>query len=245
MTILERQERILAILAEYNTATVRRLAKELYASESTIRRDLAALERRGKIRRTFGGAVLADFLNREVPLTLREQANMEAKAAIAVKAAGMINDGDTIFLDASSTVLQLVRHLAQFRDLTVVTNGPKTSLSLGELKIRNLCTGGMLLPDSVAYVGAHTCEFFRRFNPNVVFFSCRGVTEDGWLCDSSVEEANVREAMLSKGGKKVFLCDTSKLGITYRYNFVNLREMDEVICEKECLPAPYNRFLQF
>lgn len=204
MTILERQERILAILAEYNTATVRRLAKELYASESTIRRDLAALERRGKIRRTFGGAVLADFLNREVPLTLREQANMEAKAAIAVKAAGMINDGDTIFLDASSTVLQLVRHLAQFRDLTVVTNGPKTSLSLGELKIRNLCTGGMLLPDSVAYVGAHTCEFFRRFNPNVVFSPAGALRKTAGYATPQWRRPMCGKPCFPREGKKFF-----------------------------------------
>ena len=244
MAIIQRQEKILAYLVEHHTASVHRLAKEVYASEATIRRDLAALERLGKIKRTFGGAVLTEFLNREVPLTLREQANIQAKDTIAAKAAALIQDGDTVFLDASSTALRLVRHLPRFQDLTVITNGPKTSLALGALKIPCHCTGGILLPDSVAYVGADTCSFFRRFNPDVVFFSCRGVTEEGRLCDSSLEESHVREAMLSGSGRKIFLCDSSKFGMTYRYNFAHLEELDEIITENEDLSAPYDSFLR-
>jgi len=244
MANAERQERILQCLRERGTVSVHRLSQELYASEATIRRDLSALESRGKVKRTFGGAVPVELLNREVPLILRQQEHPEAKDIIAAKAATLVSDGDTIFLDASSTTFRLVRYLASFRDLTVITNGPRTSLALGALQINSICTGGTLLPNSEAYVGEYTCAFFRRFNPNVVFLSCRGVTGQGVLCDSSLDESHVREAMLSGTGRKVFLCDTSKFGKTYRYNLCHLREMDTVLCEFPHLPEPYARMVR-
>lgn len=239
MTIQERQEEILQYLRQHGVVSVHRLSKQMYASEATIRRDLAALEKLGKIRRTFGGAVPAELLNLEVPLTLRRQEHPDAKAQIAAKAAALISDGDTIFLDASSTVFSLVQHLAAFQDLTVITNGPKTSLALGALQIHTICTGGVLLPNSMAYVGEDTCRFFGRFNPDVVFLSCRGLTKQGALCDSSLEESHVREAMLAGTGRKLFLCDSSKFGKTYRYNFSHLQAFDDVICELSELPSPY------
>lgn len=238
----ERQEQILQYLRERGSVSVHRLSQELYASEATIRRDLSALEAQGKVKRTFGGAVPVEILNREVPLALRRQENPEAKAQIAAKAAALVSDGDTVFLDASSTTFNLVRYLEAFRDLTVVTNGPQTSLALGAAQIHSICTGGILLPNSVAYIGEQTCTAFRRFNPDVVFLSCRGVTEEGVLCDSSIDESHVREAMLSGTGRKVFLCDSSKFGKTYRYNLCRLRDLDDVICELPELPEPYAGF---
>lgn len=244
MTGKERQEEIVQYLQQHGVVSVHRLARQMYASEATIRRDLTALEKLGKVRRTFGGAIPAELLNLEVPLTLRRQEHPESKAQIAAKAAALIADGDTIFLDASSTVFSLVRHLAAFQDLTVITNGPKTSLALGALQIHTICTGGVLLPNSMAYVGEDTCRFFRRFNPDVVFLSCRGVSEQGYLCDSSLEESHVREAMLNTTGRNVFLCDSSKFGKTYRYNLCPLRSFDNVICELPALPPPYGNYAQ-
>ena len=137
-----RQKQIMDFLTVYGTVSVHRLSQELYASEATIRRDLEALSRQGKLRRIFGGAVLAELLNKEVPLQMREQEHPHAKRQIAAKAVQMVSDGDTIFLDASSTVSHLVPLLAEYQDLTVITNGPQTSLALGALRIHNICTGG-------------------------------------------------------------------------------------------------------
>lgn len=229
----ERHNKILDILQKRNSASVHFLAQALYVSEPTIRRDLAVLQEQGKIRRTFGGAVLSDMINKEVPFVLREHENRRAKDAIARMAAKHIRDGQIIFLDASSTASYLTPYLASFSDLTVITNSPKTSLKLAELKIRSLSTGGLLLENSISFVGAHAENFVRNFNADIFFFSCRGITEDGQLTDSSMEESQLRRIMMEHSKKKIFLCTSNKIGRKYMYNLCDVSAVDGVICEKE------------
>ena len=229
----ERHNKILDILQKRNSASVHFLAQALYVSEPTIRRDLAVLQEQGKIRRTFGGAVLSDMINKEVPFVLREHENRRAKDAIARMAAKHIRDGQIIFLDASSTASYLTPYLASFSDLTVITNSPKTSLKLPELKIRSLSTGGLLLENSISFVGAHAENFVRNFNADIFFFSCRGITDDGQLTDSSMEESQLRRIMMEHSKKKIFLCTSNKIGRKYMYNLCDVSAVDGVICEKE------------
>ena len=236
----ERHNKILDILQKRNSASVHFLAQALYVSEPTIRRDLAVLQEQGKIRRTFGGAVLSDMINKEVPFVLREHENRRAKDAIARMAAKHIRDGQIIFLDASSTASYLTPYLASFSDLTVITNSPKTSLKLAELKIRSLSTGGLLLENSISFVGAHAENFVRNFNADIFFFSCRGITEDGLLTDSSMEESQLRRIMMEHSKKKIFLCTSNKIGRKYMYNLCDVSAVDGVICEKE-LPGELQR----
>lgn len=244
ISISERHEHIKNYLLAHNhSASVHRLAQELYASEATIRRDLMAMEQQGVIKRTYGGAILLENSSKDIPYLLRNLENDDAKHIIAARAVSCIHNGDTIFIDASSTAYRLIPHLSAFQDLTVVTNSPYTSLALGELKINNLCTGGIFSQKASAYVGKFACDFFKHFNPNVVFFSCRGVSESGFLCGSSLEQANTRESMLSCGGKKIFLCDSSKFGKSFFFNFAHLKTVDRVICELDELPEPYRKFL--
>ena len=196
MYFRERHNKIIDILEKRSSASVHYLAQALYVSEPTIRRDLAALQEQGKIRRTFGGAVLSDMINREVPFALREHENRRAKDAIARMAVKQIRDGQIIFLDASSTVSYLTPYLASFSDLTVITNSPKTSLKLAELKIRSLSTGGLLLENSIAFVGAHAENFVRNFNADIFFFSCRGINEKGIVSDNTIMENSMRQIMM-------------------------------------------------
>lgn len=229
----ERYDAIVNILKEKNSATVRFLAKELFVSEPTVRRDLKKMELQGIIKRTFGGAVLSEVLNKEIPLSMRERENMNAKDYIAKEAAKLISDGQVIFLDASSTVSRLVRHLSSFSNITVITNSPKTSLQLADLRIRSFCTGGMLLENSIAYVGTYAQNFVKNFNADIFFFSSRGITRDGMITDSSIEESDLRRVMLANSKKKVFLCTSDKVGKHFFYNLTNVSEIDRVICDTD------------
>ena len=231
-------------LTANGAVSVHKLASVVHASEATIRRDLAALEKMGCLWRTFGGAVLTEMSKREIPYILREHEHIREKDAAAQRAAGFVSDGDTIFMDASSTVYRLIPYLAKRHGITVITNGPKTSLTLGAQGIENFCTGGKLLSDSVSYVGKSACDFINRFNADVMFFSSRGISADGQICDSSVEESHIREAMLRHAKKKIYLFDSSKLGISYRYNICYMRDIDEAICELPELPVNYSSMLQ-
>ena len=231
MKYSERQNQILELLQKEKSASVHRLAKQVCISDSSVRRDLAALERMGKIHRTFGGAVLNEGTGREVAMIYRRTQNIEQKRRIAEKAVRHISDGMMIFLDASSTAAQIIPLLGQFQDLTVVTNSPQNSIALAEMQIRNHCTGGRLLNQSLAYVGFGAVSYIENLRADICFFSCRGFGDDGVLSDSMEEEVYIRRAMLTHAEKKIFLCDGSKYGKSYAYRLCHVDDVDEIISE--------------
>lgn len=223
--------KIMDIIKERNSISVHKLSELLFASESTIRRDLTALEKTGKVRRTFGGVILSEAAEREIPLLYRKVQNVEQKELIAEKCVPYIKNGSVIFLDASSTASRIVPHLTSFKDITVITNNPLTSVSLGELNVKNYCTGGLLLNNSIAYVGGNTAEFVSNIHANICFFSCRGFSTDGDLTDSSLEELYIKKLMLKHSDRKIFLCDKSKFGLTFMHKLCHKDEIDAIITD--------------
>ncbi len=228
---LERQEEILKILEKERSISVAKLAAMLYVSLPTVRRDLSVLENQGKVQRTHGGVVLRNASDAEIPLLFREDQQNAAKKAIAEKAAAFIHDGDVVFLDASSTAAYLVPHLERFHDIIVVTNSPKTSILLGERKIKNYCTGGLLLMHSIAYVGSEAERFVSTINADVFFFSSRGYTEGGTITDSSEREVVMKKAMLKNAAKSYYLCDSSKKNKKFAFNVCGTDEVAAIIDE--------------
>lgn len=231
MLNLERQQQEMELIKKYKSITVKRLSEILFTSESTIRRDLTVLEKTGKLRRTFGGVILTESPENEVPLIYRKVQNINQKKAIAEKCKNYIENGNVIFLDASTSASFIVPHLAGFKDITVVTNNPLTSVALGELGIKNYCTGGLLLNNSVAYVGGFAADFVSNIYADVLFFSCRGISEDGVLSDSSYDEIYIKKAMMKNAKKKIFLCDNSKFGLTFMHHICTKDDIDLIITE--------------
>lgn len=229
----ERYDKILDILKKRTVATVHYLAEQLYVSEPTIRRDLNLLEKQGKIKRTFGGAMLNATIQKELPLVVRERENIQAKRIIAEKASAFLKNGQVIFLDASSTVAALLPYLSDYQDLTVITNSPKAPLELAKMSIKSISTGGSLLANSLAYIGNHAEDVIRKYNADVFFFSCRGLSEKGWLTDASPEETEIRKIMMAQSKKKIFLCTTDKIGKEYMCNLCETSDLDTIIFEEE------------
>ena len=229
----KRYDAIVQILKENNAATVHFLSKKLFVSEPTIRRDLKKMELQGIIKRTFGGAVLSELLNKEIPLSMREHENMNAKDYIAKEAVTFIRDGQVIFLDASSTVSRIVKYLSAFPNITIITNSPKISLRLAELRIKSFCTGGLLLENSIAYVGTYAENFIKNFNADIFFFSSRGISLNGIITDSSIEESDLRRTMLANSKKNIFLCTSDKIGKQFFYNLTDISKIDHIICDTD------------
>lgn len=229
----ERLDRIMTHIRSQQTATVKELAKLLYASEATIRRDLNELQKSGLIKRMHGGAALLDSKTHELPLYVRQQQNAEAKRIMAAKAARYIQDGQVIFLDASSTVMFLVKYFEEHENLTIITNGMKTAQELRGLHHNTYCTGGLMLHHSSAYVGDFASSFIRNFNADLFFFSSRGLSEDGRITDTSADETQIRRAMFEQSRQRIFLCDHSKTGHTYCYNLCTLQQVDVYISDGE------------
>lgn len=224
----DRHNAIMKLLKERKNITAKELCSILYVSSATIRRDLAALEKKGLLTRSFGGAVLNEIFPGQIPLSVRSQSNVSEKKKIAAKAAAMVTPGETIFMDASTTTYFMLPYLRNVPDLTVITNNPQICLVLAEYKIRNYCTGGEMLNDSVAFGGSHAEQYIRKIRATSMFFSARGIDEST-ITDSSILERDIKIAMMECSKRKIFLCDEHKSGKRFPYVIANVSDVDEII----------------
>lgn len=231
MSIYEREDRYVGLLAN-KPHTVKELAEKLFISEPTVRRDVSVLQKKELLCCRRGVVSLkTNSPDRRIPLFVRHLEQNEAKAAIAQKAASYIKNGMTVMLDASTTVLHILPFLAEHPNVLVITSGAKTALEAASMGIRTLCTGGEMANESFSYVGCDAERMIERYNADIAFFSCRGVTEDGKATDNSILENNIRRIMIGRAKQNYLLCDKSKLGKTYLNTLCRLEEIDGMITE--------------
>lgn len=231
----EREQEILNILKMTNGyVTVKTLCDTLYASESSIRRDLTSLEKRGLIKRSYGGAALETSHSNIVTFNYRTQQNIQAKREIAKKAASFIEDGNIIFLDQSSTCFYLANELLNRKSLTVITNNTEILILLANSKVNVISSGGYLSSENRnCLIGGDARQTFENIYADIMFFSTKSISYDGIISDCSREEIIVRDAMLKNSAKKVFLCDSTKFGDQSPYKQCELKDVDFFISEEE------------
>ena len=229
----ERQEAILSTLAAKQFCSITELAQQLFVAPITVRRDLTEMEAAGLLKRCHGGASVVDFANREVPYELRSRENASAKARIAKKAVQQIHHGDTVFLDASTTVAHMADYIDSQLELTIITNSIRVLEKLRGKGIRCYLTGGMLLENSSALVGRIAEDTVASLYADVCFFSSQGITEDGVITDFSEDETRLRKRMLDNAKRKIFLYDHSKLGKRFLFKVCTADELTTVITDDE------------
>ena len=233
MPLRERERSILDYLKIHGSASVEELCRELFVSEPTMRRDLAALNSAGKIIRTHGGAAYRSEPGQNLPQFVREREHFDAKAAIGKKCLSLIRDGDTVMVDASSTAAALLRVLDAKKSAVVITNNAYAPMLLSQSGVKLFVTGGELAPNTHAYVGSQAEDFMRSFRADVCFFSVRRLTYDGELTDNAIAENAVRKIMLSRSRKKVLMLDSQKIGEACMHTLCSLDGIDAVVSEKD------------
>ena len=231
MLQIQRQNDIMRLLKDEKEMTVKELCAALYCSPATVRRDLAELEGQGLLKRSFGGAVINEGFFDQQPLSVRGSRNTVEKQKICAKAAKLIREGDTVFMDASTTTYFLAPYLADIPDITVITNNPHLNIVLSQMKVNNYCTGGKMLTSSIALVGSEAERFVRGIRADLFFFSARSMA-DGFIYDSSKEERDLKIAMMQNSEKTYFLCDTSKIGSKHPYVIAEVEKIEQVISEQ-------------
>ncbi|SFP03727.1 DNA-binding transcriptional regulator of sugar metabolism, DeoR/GlpR family [Amycolatopsis arida] len=192
-------------------SSIPRLADRFGVSPSTIRRDLAELAREGHVVRTYGGAL---DTGPGVERTLREkdEINADEKNAVARAAAELVGDGEVVLLDAGTTTGRLAHHLADRAGLTVVTNGLSVLLALADSPdVEVVVLGGRLRHPNEAILGGTVQRQLRHIRPDRVFLGTDGLTAARGLCCPTLEQAELKHAMLHAGGEPYVLVDHSKL----------------------------------
>jgi len=238
MLTCERRDKILALIREKKSVSAKLIASEFYISEATVRRDLNTLEQEGLIRRTHGGALLAEGRDKDMPLSFRENDNIREKRDIAEKALTLIHDDDVIMMDSSTTALILARRLHIFRGLTVITNGIRTANALSAhhgLKV--ICTGGYIRENSFSMVGQHACESIARYNADLFLFSCCGFSTTQGITESTDEEALIKQKMFACSAKRVLLCDSTKFDKVFLSKTCRADELDTIVFNAPPPPA--------
>lgn len=214
MLAVERRLQIEQIITDEKSVLVVELAKRFDVTPETIRADLLKLEKQGILVRTYGGATLAGASGSELGFIERDTVNADVKQKIGQRAAQLIRNGDTIFLDASTSALYLARNIKEKKGLTVITNAACVMSELADCEnIKLVCTGGQYSAKNMSYSGRYAENMIRQnFAANKFFFSCRGVTLSRGLVDSTEDDAEIKRVMLECSDSAVFLCDHYKLG---------------------------------
>lgn len=227
----ERQDSILKIINERKYCTVNFLASHLFVAPITVRRDLTEMESNGLITRCYGGATVPEHENREVPFEIRNKSNFSAKTEIAKRAVGLINTGDVVFLDASSTVSHMTEYLSEEQTLTIITNSTLIAEKLKEKHIRCYLTGGALVENSYALVGSISERSVGGLYANICFFSAQGIDEYGIISDQSEAESSLRRLMIKNSEKQFFLFDGSKYGKRFAFEISSVNNINGFITD--------------
>lgn len=232
MLKIERETEIVELLRESGHLTVHQLSSKLYTSESTVRRILSQLERKGLVRRSYGGAELVESHNHVAGFRARAQENRIAKEEIARKAAELVSDGSIVFLDQSTSSYHLAVELKKKKDLTVVTNNVEIAGVLSQTDFEVYVSGGRLSRQMrMCLVGEDAHRIFGEIHADFVFFSARSLSDDGTVSDCDRDEIYVRNAMLKNARCRVFLCDSSKYGSRSGYRQCQLSDLDVLVSD--------------
>jgi DeoR/GlpR family transcriptional regulator of sugar metabolism len=207
----ERRSRLLDIIRIRGFAALEELVRELGVSESTVRRDLDALEDQGSARRTHGGVLYSGGMPRLAEFDERQPANWAAKRAIALTAASVIEDGETVLLDGGTTTYEVARLLVG-RSLQVVTNSlPVANLFASEARTDLVLLGGYVSPRTGVCLGPYANELLGRLHVTTTVLSAAGVSEEG-LFNAHLLLAETEQAMLKAAGRVMVVADSSKFG---------------------------------
>ncbi|QEI07422.1 DeoR/GlpR transcriptional regulator [Pigmentiphaga aceris] len=233
----DRYQRICTLLATVKRLSTERIAADLGVSRETARRDVVALEALGQLRRVRGG-VAAKGSEPEPPIHERIRARHAEKHAIARAAVGLLQAGQTLFLDAGSTTLALAEALVSLRGLTIITNGFDIARILvgtdsqAERRHEVIVLGGTLLHGLAATGGALAITEINRYQADVAMLSPVGVDTSLGASSFDHAEAAVARAMAERADRCVILADHSKLGQRSRIAYCPVERIHTLVTDK-------------
>ncbi|MBQ8357712.1 MAG: DeoR/GlpR transcriptional regulator [Clostridia bacterium] len=205
----ERMEKILSILKCHGYVTVKYLTEELHYSTATVNRDLNVLQQMKEIKRTYGGVELNT--QPTVPVMFRYEQCKPEKKRIAKRAAELVEDGDTLFMDGSTTVQYMGEYLLEKKNITVLTNNTALSAFLAEYGIDVIVLGGRVMEPPYMLAGNETVEAASHYKADKCFFSTAFVSRGGEMAYTGDIYFSMHRTMMRNSKKVFYLADAGKL----------------------------------
>ena len=226
MLAIERKNEILQKLKIEQRVLVSELAEHYGVTEETIRRDLDKLEKEGFATKTYGGAIFGNSTKTDLSYTIRNKTNVDAKNCIGELVSRLVEDGDHIMLDDSSTSLYIAKHLKEKKKLTVITNSIEIIVELADRDGWTiLSTGGRLKPESLALVDHPAQEMLRSYHVDKAIISCKGLDPEAGITDSSEFHSLIKRTMMGAARQTILAVDDSKFSKT---SFVTISHLDQI-----------------
>ena len=236
----ERFEKIIGMLQEQPSVRVTDLVPILDASESTIRRDIEELDKAGRLKKVFGGAVALDaqrqaegafysngngegrkinVQRRDIDAKARRQ--VDAKAKVAVCAATLIESGDLVYIDAGTTTGSMIEHINCY-DATYVTNGVRHAMELARRGFKTYLLSGQIKASTEAVIGYDAVDSLKKYHFNKCFIGTDGIDINSGLTTADIEESMVKTEAIRRSEKVFILADSSKFGLVASITFAPL-----------------------
>jgi DeoR family transcriptional regulator, fructose operon transcriptional repressor len=236
MNLNERQLEIIRIVQRLKQVEVHDLSSRFATSLVTIRKDLDVLQERGILQRTHGGAILAEDIEKTIPIGQKLGSQVRAKEALAQTAKNLIFDCRTVALDAGSTTLSVARQLKKC-DLLVVTNSLLIAREFSSCESGALVLlGGAWRKESSCFIGPQTLAMLDRLNIDIAFLGATGFSaEGGFTCQNSIE-AQVKERILKRADRRFIVADSSKYKTKAFSTFASFNQVDGLIVDDGLCP---------
>lgn len=232
----ERHEQILNLLNKNGRVKVKDLSEIFKVTEGMIRKDLQRLEKEGALKRTYGGAILNREISKSSPITTRMNVSLDSKEVISKKAFDLIEDGDVIFIEASSINYLLAQLIASStKKLTLITNMVIiTPLFYDNETVQLICIGGIYDNKSGGVMGSEVIKGISKYYFNKGFLGSSGVN----LNSSSVgtatsEDGNVKELVVNNSKEAFLLVEKDKFNLDCIYNYASLEDFDAIITDSD------------
>jgi DeoR/GlpR family transcriptional regulator of sugar metabolism len=246
MTTYERRQSLVEVLRKQPGLRIPELAVALNVSEGTVRNDLNALEEQGLLTRVHGGAVINQqdqFQNNS--FLKRYQQNAAAKQAIANAAAALVNDGDSILLDASSTAYYFAKALSERQRLRVMTNGFEGARELAQNATNTvILIGGIVNKESSSVTGLLSEQIIEELHIQKAFLSCSGFSLELGMTEVHLEEAQLKRKVIESSQELFALVDSSKFGKEDLTSFARPEKINRLFTDQHLSPEWAERLRQ-
>ncbi len=241
---LDRLSRIENYIMQQKQVSLEDLAEKFQLSVNTARRDVIELENRGCILRVRGGAVAKGPVRSPEEIDTRHQQNADAKRLIGEMAAELVQSGQTIFIDAGSTTRNIVPHLGEKRNITIITSSVNVLVEATKLTTATLIVlGGEYSATSDSFHSYSSIEDMANFNFDISFLGTTGISVDGGLTTATFMEAKVKATAMKRAKETVVLVDQSKFGLRSTSKFAELSEASILVADS-ALPRDMSLYCQ-
>ncbi len=234
MLSAERKLKIARIINKNGRIKTSELSTMFNVSEMTVLRDLASLEKEGVLKRVYGGALAFNDGSREISSNIRSKIHAREKDYIALKAAAVVREAESVFIDGSTTSLALARKLSLKSNITVVSNGLE---ALDELKdneaIRVFCTGGELNLLTNGFFGLAAENFLKEINVDKCFISAAGISPQAGITEQNQQNIILKRIIMERAGRTFLLIDSSKFGKITLNKVCQWRDINTIITDKK------------